>query len=359
MKYLQLLLLLILGVNLHAEQLYKWAVIGAGPAGIISIAQLLEHGVNDHDIVWIDPEFATGRLGKYYGNVPSNQKAYRFTSFLEKSTIFANFDSPAIQAIKACNQQQEHPLQLAVDALNDITNYLRTQVISMQTTVQALESEPDKFSNNWRLTINQPAQAKILAQKVILAVGAHPKTLNYKNITEIPLDLALDETKLSTFITTNDTVMVIGSAHSALLIVKYLHDFGVKKIINLYTKEPTFKRTGELEGITAYWAQYVLLQTHPANIERVLFDPKTISLYLAQSTKIIYAFGYEPNKILVNGLTHLTCDQATGVIQKNLYGIGIAFPEIEQNKDGSCEKAIGLHAFIDRIKQLMPAWLQK
>ena len=61
--------------NSHSQLAYSWAVIGAGPAGIISVGQLLEHGVSDYEILWIDPEFSPGRMGKYYGKVPSNQKA--------------------------------------------------------------------------------------------------------------------------------------------------------------------------------------------------------------------------------------------------------------------------------------------
>lgn len=34
---------------------YKWAVVGAGPAGMATIGQLLDSGINAKNILWIDP----------------------------------------------------------------------------------------------------------------------------------------------------------------------------------------------------------------------------------------------------------------------------------------------------------------
>lgn len=337
--------------NLCAQHIFPWAVIGAGPAGIISVARLLDHGVQDQDIVWIDPEFAVGRMGKYYGNVPSNQKASRFIQFLDKSPLLASFDTPAVRVMRAHDPDREHPLQLAVDVCNDITHYLHGRVVWYQDTVQALHSDQDL----WHLTL---LDKTICARKVILATGSHPKRFQHEDIEEIPSDIALDAFKLKNYITPDDTVMVIGSAHSALLIVKYLYDMGVKRIINIYNKIPTFGMYGGLEGITAWFTKYIIQETKPANIERVLFDEHTLPYYKAVCTKIIYAFGYEPNKIIINGSTQMDYDLKTGIIQNNLYGIGIAFPQIYQKEDGTSISLIGFNSFIGRTNDLMPSWLK-
>ena len=42
---------------------YEWAIVGAGPAGIAAIGQLLDHGVVAERLVWIDPDFAAGDFG--------------------------------------------------------------------------------------------------------------------------------------------------------------------------------------------------------------------------------------------------------------------------------------------------------
>ncbi|AFJ42920.1 hypothetical protein [Francisella orientalis] len=36
---------------------YKWAVVGAGPAGMTTIGQLLDSGINTKNMLWIDPKF--------------------------------------------------------------------------------------------------------------------------------------------------------------------------------------------------------------------------------------------------------------------------------------------------------------
>jgi len=351
MNYHILLLALIVGSSLDAQQYYPWVVIGAGPAGLVSVAQLLEHGVSDDDIVWIDPEFSSGRIGKYYGNVPGNQKAGQFVSFLEESSIFSAFSSPAVDAIKAYDPLLEYPLRLAADVVIDLTQYLCTRVAWQQDTVQCLWSD----QGLWWLRLNDGV---ICAQKVILATGSHPKRFYYEGVQEIPLDIALDETKLQKLVTHDDTVMVVGSAHSAFLILKFLYDFGVKKIINIYNQEPRVGGVGGLMGITAYWVQNVMLNNPSPMLERVLFDPKTMEEYVSMCSKVVYAFGYEPNEIPVNGVARLSYDLDTGIIEKNLYGIGIAFPQPHIAEDGVRVELIGFNSFMYRAKTCMPFWLQ-
>ena len=47
---------------------YEAVVIGAGPAGIAVVGNLLE--VKKGPILWVDNEFDGGRLNKYYREVP-------------------------------------------------------------------------------------------------------------------------------------------------------------------------------------------------------------------------------------------------------------------------------------------------
>jgi len=351
MTHYILLLLACAAQSVYAQQDFAWAVIGAGPAGITSVVELLEHGVSEQDIVWIDPEFSVGRMGKYYGNVPSNQKASRFTTFLDASPFLKSFNTPAVRVIRAHDPDREHPLQLAVDVFTDVTHYLRKRVACYENAVQALEAVGDE----WQLKLRDHT---VHARKVILATGSHPKRFDYREIEEIPLDTALDVIKLQQYVGPDDTVMVIGSAHSALLVVKYLYEMGVKRIINIYNRQPMFGMFGGLEGITAWFTKYIVQETKPPNIERILYDEYTLPQYKAACNKIIYAFGYDPNEILINGSTDMRYNLKTGVIDKNLYGIGIAFPEIHYREDGSSVALIGVNSFIGRLKKLMPLWLQ-
>ena len=60
---------------------YDWAVIGAGPAGITAVAELLANKIDKSAILWLDPEFDVGRLGTYYRNVPGNLQAKRLVTY--------------------------------------------------------------------------------------------------------------------------------------------------------------------------------------------------------------------------------------------------------------------------------------
>jgi cation diffusion facilitator CzcD-associated flavoprotein CzcO len=336
-----------------AEKKFSWAIIGAGHAGITSISVLLENGILENEIVWIDPEFNVGRLGKYYGNVPSNLKVHRYTNFLNRCSFFQTINSTAIEAIKNYNQQEEPRLQLIIDALQDITNYLRSRVTTYIDNVHSISAK--EGGNSWDIKLDQ--NPHINADKVILAIGSRPKKMAYTT-SEIPLDLALDENILKSMISAEDTIMVIGSAHSAILILKYLSEIPVKKIINVYSKQPTYGELGGLEGITAYWAKEVLEKNPPHNLIRIKYHEGVIENYLQECTKIIYAFGYERNSFTVNNSNELSIDGETGIIEPHLYGIGFAFPEYHINEAGLAIPLIGVNSFMKYAQQRVPLWIK-
>lgn len=62
--------------------IFKWAVIGAGPAGIAAVGKLIDAGINPKEIVWIDPEFKVGDFGTHWRNVSSNTKVGLFLKIL-------------------------------------------------------------------------------------------------------------------------------------------------------------------------------------------------------------------------------------------------------------------------------------
>jgi cation diffusion facilitator CzcD-associated flavoprotein CzcO len=61
---------------------YRFAVIGAGPAGIATVGQLLDAGIPSDEIAWIDSHFAVGDFGMLWRNVPSNTRVSLFMRFL-------------------------------------------------------------------------------------------------------------------------------------------------------------------------------------------------------------------------------------------------------------------------------------
>jgi len=336
--------------SMEAQEIpfYSWAIIGAGVAGITALAVLLDAGVDPSTVAWIDPEFNIGRMGKYYRNIPGNVQTQRLLLYVHECPYFKDIHSSYKDALYTYALEKYQPLYVIVDPLIDFTHYLCNKVISLTDTITSLEYQ----NGYWSLQGNK---GTINAQKVILAIGAYPKRLNY-DIPEIPLDEALDRNVLATYVSPDDTIAIFGGMHSAILILKYLSEScHVKQIFNFYI-DPYFYGAPGLEGDTAAWAQNVLEQNPPSNLMRVLSTPENTKRYLPLCNKVIYAIGYDQNPILVNGKTNLLFDENTGIIDQNLYGIGIAFPPTGIINGQKIAKN-GLITYLTYAKRLVPQWI--
>ena len=216
----QLIFLIIAQECIQASVKYQWAVVGAGPAGITTISALSEFGVDLSTVIWIDPEFNVGRMGKYYRNVPSNTKIKQLVSYINSCIIFKEFASANKDAHFSCNLEEFYPLHIIIDPLIDATNYLRSQVTSLQDMVIDIDSDAD----DWIL---ECMTTTVRAHKVILATGSHPKQLDY-GLPTIPSDEAIDKDKLASYVNSNDCIAIFGGMHSAMLILKYLSELGAE-----------------------------------------------------------------------------------------------------------------------------------
>lgn len=333
-----------------AQATYEWAVVGAGLAGITSIAVLLENGVDASTIIWIDSEFNMGRMGKYYRNVPANTNILILRNYFKSCPILQQFPCPNREKLFGCNPEEYPLLETIIDPLIDATHYLRSLVHSLSETVTSVESAGEE----WMLICSS---TKIQAHKVILAIGGQPKKLDYP-LLEIPLDQALDKDKLAEYVSANDSIAVFGGMHSAMLILKYLSELQVKDIFNFYTTPYQYRIPGaeSLEGATKAWVKNILEPRCPNNLKRMPYTKENVALHLPLCNKVIYAIGFERNPLCVNGSYDYTCDEKTGIIAPNLYGIGMAFaPTIKTLK---CNK-VAINGFViysSYAHKLIPGW---
>jgi hypothetical protein len=65
---------------------YEAVVVGAGPAGITCVGNLLERQLAP--ILWVDDRFDGGRINRLYREVPSNTKVKLFIDFAEATEPF-------------------------------------------------------------------------------------------------------------------------------------------------------------------------------------------------------------------------------------------------------------------------------
>lgn len=326
---------------------YDWAVVGAGFAGITALAVLLDSGVEPSTIAWIDPEFNVGRVGKYYRDVPGNVQTQHLTEYVENCPLFKTITSAALDKLYTYPAEQFQSLHVIVDPLLDFTAYLQNLVVPMQNTVSSLT----RTDYGWRV---EHCGGFINAKKVILAIGAHPKSLPY-GVPEIPLDDALNKNKLLQLVSCNDSVAVFGAMHSAMLVLKHLSENCVKRMINFYLEDYFIGSPG-LEGATAQWVQDVLEKNKLSNLVRLVSTAENREKFLPECTKAVYAIGYETTKLLINDSFDVMFDEYTGIIDEHLYGIGIAFPPTGIFNGQRIAKN-GLYAYLMYAKKLVPRWI--
>jgi pyruvate/2-oxoglutarate dehydrogenase complex dihydrolipoamide dehydrogenase (E3) component len=255
---------------------------------------------------------------------------------------------------------------MIVEPLRDITKHLQKKVLVKQSILTSLYFEQDQ----WVVGIKSENKTEYLKSRyVVLATGSHPRKLQYPTTKEIPLDIAVDKAQLAKQVVPEDVVGVLGSAHSAILILKFLSELPVKKIVNFY-KNPIVYATemgdwvlhqhSGLKGITAEWAKNVLEKNPPKNLVRIFNDPKIMARLLPLCTKIIYAVGFDRNQLpLIDGKTEITYDDHTGIIASRLFGIGIAFPEKYVDPLGNVEHQVGLKFFMEYAQKMVPEWMKK
>lgn len=343
-----------------AEYTTQWLVIGAGPAGITVTGLLLDMGFSSTDIVWIDPDFNVGRLGAYYQNVPGNTKTKLYIDYLKSCRAFAACQGPSWQKLQNYDPEAECPLYYVIEPLQEITHHLLTLVTPIKGMLTSLYADENNY---WHAHTQNGAH--ITARSVILATGSHPRGLDYAVEQEIPLDTALDQHALKAIITKDDTIAVVGSAHSAILVMKFLHDAECQRIINFYQKPLSYTYVHNdlvyhshdgLKGVAAAWAHNVLENERPPHILRFKNTEKARAAWLPICTKIIYAIGYERNEIPASGVDFSSYNTQTGQIAPGLFGIGIAFPEVVSDPSGVQQHRVGLNSFMNFALRQLPGW---
>lgn len=339
---------------------HEWAIIGAGPAGIAAVGCLLDAGVDAKKIVWLDPAFKVGDFGQHWGNVSSNTTVEKFSAFLSGFKAF-NYSSQQ-QAFELDKKDPNgfSELKQVATPLQWITDNLRKQIDNNTCRVERLSVQ----DGNWQL---QTSNKMYQAEKVILATGAEPLSLHYDGIEEIPLVTALDPEKLAAARSSDDTIAVFGSSHSAMIIIHSLLELGVKKVINFY-REPIryavpmdgwilYDNTG-LKGETARWVHaHISKNCHP-QVERYLSTDKTIADYLPQCNKAVYAIGFKQRVPQVEHIELSQYDTNHGIIAPGLFGTGIGFPKLVTDPHGRQELNVGLYKFMNDLRSMVPIWLK-
>lgn len=345
------------------NEVYDWAVVGAGPAGIAVVGKLLDNGVEGRRIAWIDPKFAVGDFGAKWDQVSSNTKVHRFQRYLRECKSFDIGAYESSFALSSMNPDEVCTLQDVTGPLQRITDHLRTMVTAIRSRASSVNSEDGR---TWEIRLGRD---RVLSRKVVLAIGAEPKKLHYRTPT-ISLEDALDVGKLARRVGGRDVIGVFGSSHSAIMAVRNLLELEdrPRQVFNFY-RNPLryavdygdwilYDNTG-LKGKTAAWAKDKIDGKEFDGLLRVESTRENIERYLPRCSKVIYGVGFEPREIPVHGVDPLRYDQDTGVIAPGLFGCGIAYPKKVIDRAGNVEYDVGLWKFMSHLQRVVPIWMNQ
>lgn len=341
-------------------QAKKWCVIGAGVAGITAVAKLLDHGVSGANIYWVSRDFEVGDLGLKWRRVSSNTTVKRLKDFLNGSELFKEvLQERSYKIFRLEDENDTCSLKRLVKPLKAISERLECKVNTYQGQVERVDSEKDigvKLTDGKVLSVD----------KVIVATGAEPKAPLYDSVETVSLEVALDPKLLHREMTRKDTVAVFGSSHSAVLVLHSLSQSKAKKILH-FSRQPLryavetdqgiiYDNTG-LKGLAASWAKSHLETSKVKHLQHFDATPENIQRHLPQATKAIYAIGFDRRDILINGQVITDYDTTTGEIKPNIYGFGIAYPDLKQDLSGEHEWQVGVVKFLKQINQQLPNWM--
>lgn len=316
--------------KLSDERPYEAVVVGAGPAGITCVGNLLERHLAP--ILWVDDAFNGGRVNRMYREVPSNTKVKTFMDFAlgvapfrrivsgvpqqsrwgEEDAAVVGGKEDLLQAMRSLDPEKGCRLGHAADMCLMLTEGLRETAGVTAQEGRVAEATFDEGAAHWSVRL-QPGSASsseartVQAKRVVLCTGSSPNNdplpVDIPNLQNLDLDTALSPTRLSSAISPlgPTTISVIGASHSAILVLMNLYgiastskpDLKVRWLTRHPLRYAVFMdgwilrdNTG-LKGEAAEWAK--------ANLEPDVYPQSDVSKYIQ---RIDYEAGREKDVFL-------------------------------------------------------------
>ncbi|TID21845.1 hypothetical protein E2P81_ATG05112 [Venturia nashicola] len=382
---------------------YQALVVGAGPAGIAVVGNLLAE--NKAPILWVDHKFSGGRLNEYYREVPSNTKVKRFVMYAEGVGPFLKIAEEAKKPnafthLKKLNQENTCHIAEAADLCIMLTKGLdESKGVDKQ--FGSVSSAKWSDSNEWHVEID-PSDGgvsgpfTISSDLLVLCTGSNPisSPLPVAGIEKLELDPALKPSHLKQVLSPDEELIiaVIGASHSAILVLRNLYNLASsthpKLRIRWFTRHPLryaeerdgwiFRDNTGLKGDVAVWAKENLeedvLSSSPVSkfLQKIATtkekEQDDYKKHLPGCTHVVQAIGYKRNEIpalkrneepilpVYNNTTGGFADEQ-GKQVKGLFAAGIAFPERVVDPEGNVEHAVGLWKFMTYLKRVVPTWV--
>ena len=325
-------------------------IIGAGITGLSLLLLLQENGTDLSKVTIIDPYFDGGDLARKWGPVNSNTPWSKTANALRTACPSLRIDDP-IDPTKTT-------------PLIDLAHLLRTAAAPALKAVNQIQGKVISISQHgigpWNITYSAAGKENTLSFKVlILAQGAEPRSLDIP-LPSIPLECALDPSRLKGYVRAGQRVLLFGTMHSGTLIMRNLNGLGASVTACYASPIPfTWDRDGAYDGLkeeAAEIADTIIAGHYPQT--RLVPTTQTSDIIRSALTAdwVIYAIGFSPRceiQLLIDGKPHSLCeyDKNTGIIAPRAWGFGVAYPN--QAPDG-IHWDVSVAAFLDHMKQQLP-----
>jgi hypothetical protein len=331
-------------------------IIGAGAAGLLLVLLLQTH-IASEQITIIDPHFDGGDLVRKWSNVVSN------TPLKAAINAFKTFAPTATLPPWVLDLDQEQPTSLAT-----LGRFIRETVdITAVNRIQGTVTDANYINGAWQIQYISASSTRLhTADTLLLATGGEPKQMDLP-IPSIPLEVALDSNRLKSYILPGQNIVIFGTSHSGILVIKNVLDYPVKSLVAVYKGAKPFiwARDGEYDGLkleAAVLADSYVATTAPVKLSLVtLSDFTGIIKATHKADWVIYATGFNQRftfpvrdkSVPINTLNYET---TTGKIHRltNAWGFGLSHPS--QAPDGM-HFDVGIFSFMEHISKQIPSIL--
>ncbi|OJJ71568.1 hypothetical protein ASPBRDRAFT_151965 [Aspergillus brasiliensis CBS 101740] len=396
-------------------------VVGAGPAGLAVVGNLLEKQLGGK-IAWVDPLFQGGRINQRYrerqgarrgtllltGSVGSfsNTKVCYFQAYATAvqpfRTVIENTRIPnPFTTMAKLDQNKTCHLHHAIDVVRALTDGVTKmeRVLPCRGVVTAanLAEKTATWTVRIRLQDSQD-EVEVLTPRLVVCTGSSPTEVSISvpghHIERLDLDLVLKPSDLVSYLPRDKplTVAVVGASHSAILALLNLVDLARTSHPELRIKWFTrhslryaefmdgwiLRDNTGLKGSAADFARQQLEDDKLPHSEAGRFITKVYcggnqeqaqyERHLPSCSYLVQAVGFTRDplpELSING-SALEPEfdpvsggfrDSNGRVVRGLYGAGIAFPERVVDPHGNVEYAVGFFKFMNFLKRVCPQWV--
>jgi hypothetical protein len=331
-------------------------ILGAGVSGILLTLLLAETSIPLETIYIIDPHFDGGDLSRKWSTVISNTP-WSVTLLSIKTHL------PSLQIPKWAEMlplDAPTPVCIIAKLLRESSG----QILKRVNIIQDYATGANWSTATSRWTISVKGGRQIISKAVCFAVGGTPKALDIC-VPSIPLEVALDVGRLKTYIEPHSKVIVFGTRHSGVHVLKNLVDCSANSIVGIYKNTSgnpfVYARDGVYDGIkldAATIADEILANKYPNITLLPTTDLSTILRETRNADWVVYAIGFEPHVLDISvDTTPISCsdyDPTCGMIKncQSAWGFGLAYPS--QAPDG-IHFDVGVSSFLEHIHKQIPS----